>query len=104
MTADVFGPGPDASGIEAGEVDPLSPEHVVTLVQFLASPAAAEVNGQVFIVYGPRVTLVAAPSVEQQFSADGAAWDPERLSATLREYFAGRDPDLNFSATGLMGD
>jgi 3-oxoacyl-[acyl-carrier protein] reductase len=104
MTADVFGPGPDISDIEEGDIDPLSPEHVVSLVQFLASPAAAEVNGQVFIVYGPRVTLVSAPSVERQFSADGSAWKPEQLSATLRDYFAGRDPDLNFSATGLMGE
>jgi 3-oxoacyl-[acyl-carrier protein] reductase len=100
MTADVFGAAPD---IEEGQIDPLSPEHVVTLVQFLASPAAAQVNGQVFIVYGPRVTLVAAPSMEHQFSADGSAWDPAQLSTTLQDYFAGRDPELNFSATGLMG-
>lgn len=103
MTADVFGPGPDISGVEEGQIDPLSPEHVVTLVQFLASPAAAAVNGQVFIVYGPRVTLVSAPGVEHQFSADGPAWEPTQLSTTLRDYFADRDPDLNFSATGLMG-
>ncbi len=102
MTADVFGPA-DAEDIEGGQIDPLSPEHVVSLVQFLSSPAAAEVNGQVFIVYGPRVTLVAAPTVEQQFSADGPAWEPAQLSSTLREYFAGRDPERNFSATGLMG-
>jgi NAD(P)-dependent dehydrogenase (short-subunit alcohol dehydrogenase family) len=100
MTADVFGATPD---IEEGQIDPLSPEHVVTLVQFLASPAAAEVNGQVFIVYGPQVMLVSAPSLEHRFSADGAAWDPAQLSSTLQGYFAGRDPDLNFSATGLMG-
>lgn len=99
MTADVFG---DAPEVEEGQIDPLSPEHVVTLVQFLASPAAAEVNGQVFIVYGPQVTLVAAPTVEQRFSADGDAWDPGQLSATLQDYFAGRDPVKNFSATGLM--
>ena len=102
MTADVFGPA-EVEDIEGGQIDPLSPEHVVSLVQFLSSPAAAEVNGQVFIVYGPRVTLVAAPTVEQQFSADGSAWDPAQLSSTLREYFAGRDPERNFSATGLMG-
>jgi NAD(P)-dependent dehydrogenase (short-subunit alcohol dehydrogenase family) len=100
MTADVFGAAPD---IEEGQIDPLSPEHVVTLVQFLASPAAADVNGQVFIVYGPQVMLVSAPSLEHRFSADGAAWDPAQLSSTLQGYFAGRDPDLNFSATGLMG-
>ena len=98
MTADVFGP----AEIEEGQVDPLSPEHVVSLVQFLSSPAAADVNGQVFIVYGPRVTLVAAPTVEQQFSAEGSAWEPAQLSSTLRDYFAGRDPERNFSATALM--
>jgi 3-oxoacyl-[acyl-carrier protein] reductase len=99
MTADVF---VDAA-VEDGQIDPLSPEHVVSLVQFLASPAAAEVNGQVFIVYGPQVTLVSAPTVEHKFSADGPAWEPAQLSSTLRDYFAGRDPDRNFSATGLMG-
>jgi 3-oxoacyl-[acyl-carrier protein] reductase len=103
MTAEVFGPGPDISDIEEGQIDPLSPEHVVTLVQFLASPAAAEVNGQVFIVYGPQVMLVAAPSLERRFRADGPAWDPDQLGTTLRDYFAGRDPEHNFSATGLMG-
>jgi NAD(P)-dependent dehydrogenase (short-subunit alcohol dehydrogenase family) len=100
MTAEVFGAAPD---IEEGQIDPLSPEHVVTLVGFLASPAAADVNGQVFIVYGPQVMLVSAPSLEQRFSADGSVWDPAQLSSTLQNYFAGRDPERNFSATGLMG-
>ncbi|MGO9928228.1 MAG: 3-oxoacyl-ACP reductase [Mycobacterium sp.] len=99
MTADVFGAAPD---VEAGGIDPLSPEHVVSLVKFLASPAAAEVNGQVFIVYGPQVTLVSAPTVEHKFSAGEPAWEPAQLSSTLREYFAGRDPERNFSAVGLM--
>jgi NAD(P)-dependent dehydrogenase (short-subunit alcohol dehydrogenase family) len=98
MTADVFG----AADIKEGQIDPLSPEHVVSLVQFLASPAAAEVNGQVFIVYGPQVTLVAAPTVEHKFGADGAAWEPAQLSSKLQNYFAGRDPEKNFSASALM--
>ncbi len=102
MTADVFGPGPDISGIDAGGIDPLSPEHVVSLVKFLSSPAAAEVNGQVFIVYGPQVTLVSAPTAEHRFKADGPAWEPGQLSGALQEYFAGRDPEKNFSAVGLM--
>ncbi|WP_425294049.1 3-oxoacyl-ACP reductase [Mycobacterium attenuatum] len=99
MTADVFGTEPD---IQDGEIDPLSPEHVVSLVQFLASPAAADVNGQLFIVYGPQVTLVAAPTAERRFSADGPSWQPDHLSAALRDYFADRDPDRSFSATDLM--
>ena len=99
MTADVFGAAPQ---IAAGEVDPLSPEHVVSLVTFLSSPAAAEVNGQVFIVYGPQVTLVSAPTAEHKFSAEGSAWEPGQLGDALQEYFAGRDPERNFSAVGLM--
>jgi NAD(P)-dependent dehydrogenase (short-subunit alcohol dehydrogenase family) len=102
MTAEVFGSAPDISDVEEGGIDPLSPEHVVSLVRFLSSPAAAEVNGQVFIVYGPQVTLLAAPSVEHKFSADGSAWQPAQLSTTLQDYFAGRDSELNFSAVGLV--
>lgn len=101
MTAEVFGsapdPGPDG-------VDPLSPEHVVALVRFLASPAAEDVNGQVFVVYGPTVTLVAAPVVEHRFHADAAVWDPAALSSSMREYFAGRDPERTFGASIAMTD
>ncbi|OFJ52589.1 3-oxoacyl-ACP reductase [Mycolicibacterium grossiae] len=99
MTADVFGEAPQLAD---GEVDALSPEHVVNLVRFLASPASEAVNGQLFIVYGPTVTLVAAPSVERQFTADASAWTAADLDSTLRKYFADRDPDLGFSATALM--
>jgi 3-oxoacyl-[acyl-carrier protein] reductase len=101
MTADVFG---DAPELSEGEIDSLSPEHVVSLVRFLASPGSDGVSGQVFIVYGPTVTLVAAPTVEQQFTADGAAWVPAELSGTLRDFFAGRDLERGFSATNLMGN
>lgn len=98
MTADVFGAAPE------GEIDPLSPEHVVTLVRFLASPASDKVNGQVFVVYGPTVTLVAAPTAEHRFHADAAAWDPAALSTSMQDYFAERDPERTFGVMGLMGD
>jgi 3-oxoacyl-[acyl-carrier protein] reductase len=101
MTADVFG---EAPSLEQGQIDPLSPEHVVSLVRFLASPAAADVNGQVFIVYGPIVTLVAAPTAEHRFHADGDVWDPDALSAAMQDYFTDRDPESNFGVIGLMGD
>ncbi len=100
MTADVFGETPE---LAEGQIDELSPEHVVTLVRFLASPASEGVNGQLFIVYGPTVTLVAAPTAEKRFSAESDAWTLSDLSTTLHEYFADRDPERNFSATGLMG-
>lgn len=101
MTAEVFGDAPD---LAAGETDPLAPEHVVNLVRFLAAPAAEDVNGQLFIVYGPTVTLVAAPTAEHRFHADGSAWDPAALSSSMRGYFADRDPERNFGVIGLMGD
>ncbi|WP_319454999.1 MULTISPECIES: 3-oxoacyl-ACP reductase [unclassified Mycobacterium] len=99
MTADVFG---DAPELAEGKVDALSPEHVVNLVRFLSSPASEGVNGQLFIVYGPTVTLVAAPIAEQHFTAPADAWAAADLDETLREYFADRDPERGFSATGLM--
>ena len=57
-----------------------------------------------FIVYGPTVTLVAAPTAEHRFHAEGQVWDPAALSASMRDYFADRDPERNFGVIGLMGD
>ncbi|TQR87299.1 3-oxoacyl-ACP reductase [Mycobacterium hodleri] len=99
MTADVFG---DAPTLDDGKVDGLSPEHVVTLVQYLSSPASEAVNGQLFIVYGPTVTLVAAPTAEKHFTAGSDAWAADDLGSTMSQYFADRDPELGFSANALM--
>lgn len=101
MTAETFGETPE---LAPGEIDALSPDHVVTLVRFLASPAAGAVNGQVFVVYGPSVALVAAPVLERKFTADGPAWTPDNLADTLANYFADRDSDRMFSAVGLLDD
>ncbi|QRY61828.1 3-oxoacyl-ACP reductase [Gordonia sp. PDNC005] len=95
MTAGVFGDAPE------GTVDPLSPEHVVTLVRYLASPAAAAVNGQVFVVYGPKVTLMAAPRIREVFEADGDDWTVDALSGSLSEYFSLPTSSGSFSASDL---
>lgn len=99
MTAETFGAAPE---LGSGEVDPLSPDHVVTLVRFLASPASDGVNGQVFVVYGPSIGLVAAPVLEHKFVASGEAWTPDGLGAALGGYFADRDPNRMFSSVGLL--
>lgn len=96
MTENVFGEAP------SGGVDPLSPDHVVELVKYLASPDSDGVNGQVFIVYGPKVTLMAAPEAAQVFSAGTDAWGEGELSGSLTSYFADRDPSISFSASALM--
>lgn len=95
MTEAVFGDAP------ADGIDPLSPDHVANLVAYLASPAAERVNGQVFIVYGPMVALMAAPVVEARFDAQGQ-WTPDALAAELGGYFADRDPARTFSASSAL--
>ncbi|MBF6092694.1 3-oxoacyl-ACP reductase [Nocardia cyriacigeorgica] len=95
MTEAVFKDAPE------GAVDPLSPDHVARLVAYLSSPAADAVNGQVFVVYGPMVALMAAPEVEQRFDATGERWSTGDLAATLSGYFAQRPEGRTFSATSL---
>ncbi|GAA3955500.1 3-oxoacyl-ACP reductase [Gordonia caeni] len=95
MTAQVFGDAPE------GEVDPLSPDHVVTLVRYLAGPDAADVSGQVFVVYGPKVMLMAAPTVREVFAADGDQWQPAALGSELGAFFKSADKGT-FSAQDLM--
>ena len=97
MTAQVFGD--DTSGLE---IDPYSPDHVAPLVAYLASPAADGISGQVFVVYGGMVALLAAPTVEQRFDASGSTWDLDDLDQQLGGYFADRDPSLSFSADSVM--
>jgi NAD(P)-dependent dehydrogenase (short-subunit alcohol dehydrogenase family) len=97
MTADVFGA--DESG---QAVDPYSPEHVAPLVAYLASPAASRISGQVFVVYGGMVALLAAPVVEQRFDVDGDLWDLASLDENLGTYFADRDPAVGFAADAVM--
>ena len=100
MTEHVFG---SAEAVESGDdLDPLSPEHVAPLVAYLASPAADGINGQVFVVYGGMVALLAAPVVEKRFDADGGHWDLADLDEQVGSYFAGRDPGLGFAADSVM--
>ncbi len=101
MTAEVFGP-PDADTLTGGAIDPYSPDHVAPLVTYLASPAAARITGQVFVVYGGMVALLAAPVVEQRFDTDGDLWSAEELDRSLGSFFADRDPEVGFAADSVL--
>ncbi|WP_329791081.1 SDR family NAD(P)-dependent oxidoreductase [Lentzea sp. DG1S-22] len=85
MTAHVFGEAPEGD-------DPLAPGHVAKFVAHLAGPSAEKINGQVFVVHGGKVALMAPPTVEQEF---GSFTD-------LDGHFADRDPQRTFACTETM--
>jgi len=86
MTADLMSAAPE------GGPDPLDPRHVTPLVTYLASPAAAGINGEVFVVHGGVAALMAAPSVKavaraaDNGSADGM-WTLDSIAKALGPMF-----------------
>ncbi len=96
MTAGVFGEAPGDG------LDPLAPEHVAALVAYLASPASENITGQVFVVYGGMVALMAPPSVEKRFDASAGTWTQDDLEQSIGSFFDSRDRQQNFSCREVM--
>ncbi|HEX9542796.1 MAG TPA: SDR family NAD(P)-dependent oxidoreductase [Streptosporangiaceae bacterium] len=97
MTADLMGAPPDAA------VDPLAPEHVAPLVVYLASPAAAGINGEVFVVHGGVAAVLEPPRIRETFlaaehgSADGM-WTLDSVHRALGPVFNSAAPGPEASA------
>jgi NAD(P)-dependent dehydrogenase (short-subunit alcohol dehydrogenase family) len=69
-----------ASG--AGEWNERDPDNIAPLVTWLASPAAAGITGQVFLVAGGRIAV--AKAWERGPGIDGGArWDPAQLGEVV---------------------
>jgi NAD(P)-dependent dehydrogenase (short-subunit alcohol dehydrogenase family) len=73
------------------DFDQFAPENVSPLVAYLASPAAAKVSGQVFVVYGRMIDVVAGPGVDRHFDVEGA-WTPDQVDAALTSFYEQRQP------------
>ncbi|MGW7258519.1 3-oxoacyl-ACP reductase [Streptomyces sp. NPDC054834] len=98
MTEDVF------AGLAAPEegLDPLAPEHVAPLVGYLASPAAARVNGQLLVVHGGMVAIVERPRVQAQFDSKQEAFTYDELDALLTPHYARRPAGETFAAAEVL--
>jgi 3-oxoacyl-[acyl-carrier protein] reductase len=83
MTEATFPPPPDGD-----EVDPGAIEHVVPLVVWLGTRGAEHVTGQVFVVYGGRVGVMRAPTLERTFAASGDTWTVAELDASVGGFLA----------------
>ena len=102
MTAELMGPPPE------GEVDPLAPEHVAPLVAYLAGPAAAGINGEVFVVHGGVAAVLEPPRLRAVFqaaehgSADGM-WTPDSVASALGPFFpAQANPGAGFACEATL--
>ncbi|MFD3906794.1 3-oxoacyl-ACP reductase [Streptomyces sp. CB04723] len=100
MTEDVFAGFHEPAD---GTLDPLAPEHVAPLVGYLASPAAAGVNGQLLVVHGGMVAVVERPRVAAQFDAAKETFTFAELDELLTPYYAGKPPNETFAATEVLG-
>ncbi|MEU3068343.1 3-oxoacyl-ACP reductase [Streptomyces sp. NPDC007027] len=99
MTEDVFAGFQEPAD---GTLDPLAPEHVSPLVGYLASPAAAGVNGQLLVVHGGMVAVVERPRVAARFDAAKEAFTFAELDELLTPYYADRPPNETFAAAEVL--
>jgi NAD(P)-dependent dehydrogenase (short-subunit alcohol dehydrogenase family) len=75
------------------------PEQIAPVVAFLASDAAADVSGQVFVVWGTRVHLLAGWHLVHTLDRGEGRWTAAELIARKEELFAGRSskvPPMGF--------
>jgi len=66
-----------------------APENISPIVAFLASDAAADVSGQIFVVFGTRVHLMEGFTLVNTLDRGEGRWTPEELIARKDDLFAG---------------
>ena len=104
MTADLMGAPPGDA------MDPLAAEHVAPLVVYLAGPAAAGINGEVFVVHGGVAAVMDPPRIRatvlaaRHGSADGM-WTLDSVHRALGPLFPvpdGAPPQAGFACEDTL--
>lgn len=74
----------DGSGeFDASVLADWAPEHIGRFAAFLCGPGGADVTGQIFVVHGPRVSLVKPWSVSDPVEVDYSADDATLITAVF---------------------
>ena len=71
-----------------GEFDVWAPDNVAPIVAWLATDAAGDVSGQVFVVFGGQVHVMAGWDAAGTLQKDNAGWSIEELAANKGKLFA----------------
>jgi 3-oxoacyl-[acyl-carrier protein] reductase len=93
MTEATFPPEPAGE-----EIDPWAIEHVAPVVVWLGTRGADHVTGQVFVVYGGKIGVMKAPSLDRAFEAVGETWTVDELGKTVGSFLG--DGELHGFAVG----
>ncbi len=85
--------GPSAQFFDKPETgfDAFDPAHTSPLVCYLASPAAANISGNVFIVWGKEITVLGPPTKAATFHA-AEAWSVAEVAKHVGGHFQGKLP------------
>ena len=90
MTENLFG---DMAAAKEDSFDEWDPTNIAQLVGFLATDGAADVNGQVFVVFGGDIWVMGGFHPVGEVHRDHA-WNPTELLEAKDELFKGIEPGI----------